>query len=167
MATHTRELLLMRHAKSGYPAGVADFERPLSDRGRREGPLAGEWIRARTGSIDAVLCSGATRTRETLQVTGLEAPTRYADEIYEATPGEILAQIALTAGDVRRLLVIGHAPGIPSTVAALATDDSNADALGAVRTKFPTSAIAVLEFAGTWADLTGTGARLTAFEIPR
>ena len=157
----------MRHAKSGYPEGVADFDRPLSDRGRREGPLAGAWIRARTGGIDAVLCSGAARTRETLHVAGIAAHTTYADEIYEATPGEILGQIALTSGDVRRLLVIGHAPGIPSTVATLATDDSDAVALRAVRTKFPTSAIAVLEFAGAWTDLTAVGARLTAFEIPR
>lgn len=157
----------MRHAKSGYPEGLADFDRPLSDRGRREGPLAGEWIRARTSGIDAVLCSSAARTRETLQVTGIDAPTTYADGIYQASPGEILAQIADTADDVRRLLVIGHAPGIPSTVAALAREDSNVDALRALRTKFPTSAIAVLEFTGAWTDLTATGARLTEFEVPR
>lgn len=157
----------MRHAKSGYPEGFADFDRPLSDRGRREGPLAGEWIRARIGGIDAVLCSGAARTRETLQVTGIDAPTTYADQIYEASPGDILAQIAETSDDVRRLLVIGHAPGIPSTVAALASDGSNVDALRDLRTKFPTSAIAVLEFTGAWTDLTTTGARLTDFEVPR
>ncbi|PRZ43894.1 phosphohistidine phosphatase [Antricoccus suffuscus] len=157
----------MRHAKSGYPDGVDDFDRPLSERGRREGPLAGEWIRGQVGEVDAVLCSGAARTRETLQVAGIDAPTTYADEIYEATAGEILAQIAQTAGDVRRLLVVGHAPGIPSTVAALATDDSDAEALRAVRAKFPTSAIAVLEFDGGWPDLAAVGARLTYFEVPR
>lgn len=107
------------------------------------------------------------RTRETLQVAGITARTTYADEIYEATPGEILAQIALSSGDVRRLLVIGHAPGIPATIAALAADDSDPAALRAVRTKFPTAAIAVLEFAGAWADLAAVGARLTTFEVPR
>src|SRR6201993_5368928 len=40
-----RTLLLMRHAKSGYPAGVVDRERPLAPRGIREAGLAGKWLR--------------------------------------------------------------------------------------------------------------------------
>ena len=35
----------MRHAKSDYPDGVADHERPLAPRGDREAALAGDWLR--------------------------------------------------------------------------------------------------------------------------
>ena len=39
-----RVLILLRHAKSDYPAAVADHDRPLAPRGEREAALAGEWL---------------------------------------------------------------------------------------------------------------------------
>ena len=84
-----RTLLLMRHAKSDYPAGVADHQRPLALRGEREAGLAGDWLRAHTPSVDAVLCSTATRTRQTLARTLIDAPVTYSDRLYDATPGRI------------------------------------------------------------------------------
>ena len=51
-----RTLLLMRHAKSDYPAGVIDHDRPLARRGIREAGLAGGWLRAHMPPIDGVLC---------------------------------------------------------------------------------------------------------------
>ena len=80
-------LVLMRHAKSAYPAGVADHDRPLAPRGTREAGLAGDWLRANLGTVDAVLCSSAVRARRTLACTGIEAPVRYAERLYEAAPG--------------------------------------------------------------------------------
>ena len=65
-----RTLLLLRHAKSDYPAGVGDHDRPLAARGIREAGLAGDWLRAAAPPVDAVLCSTATRTRQTLERTG-------------------------------------------------------------------------------------------------
>src|ERR1700712_4658208 len=74
VSDHYRTLLLLRHAKSDYPPGVADHERPLAPRGIREAALAGDWLRAHAPAVDAVLCSTATRTRETLARTRIEAP---------------------------------------------------------------------------------------------
>ncbi len=79
-------LLLMRHAKSEYPAGVADHDRPLAPRGVREAALAGDWLRANVPAIDSVLCSTATRARQTLARTGIDAPVRYVERLYGATP---------------------------------------------------------------------------------
>ena len=69
-----RTLVLMRHAKSDYPDGVTDHDRPLAARGDREAGLAGDWLRETAPTIDAVLCSTATRTRQTLERTGIVAP---------------------------------------------------------------------------------------------
>ncbi len=88
-----RTLLLLRHAKSDYPAGVVDHERPLAPRGEREAALAGDWLRAHTPAVDAVLCSTATRTRETLASTQIEAPVSYVDRLYDATPGAVIDEI--------------------------------------------------------------------------
>jgi phosphohistidine phosphatase len=63
-------LVLLRHAKAAYPSGVADHDRPLAPRGIREAELAGDWLRANLPTIDEVLCSTATRTRQTVTHAG-------------------------------------------------------------------------------------------------
>ena len=83
VSTDFRTLLLLRHAKSGYPADVGDHERPLAQRGIREAALAGDWLRVHAPAVDAVLCSTATRTRQTLERTGIDAPVCFADRIYD------------------------------------------------------------------------------------
>ena len=72
-----RTLILMRHGKSAYPDDVADHERPLAPRGLREAGLAGQWLRDTQPPIDAVRCSTALRTRQTLDATGITAPVVY------------------------------------------------------------------------------------------
>lgn len=165
--SQSRTLLLMRHAKSGYPDGVADHGRPLADRGNREAPLAGKWIRAHAPEVEAVLCSSATRTRQTLSKTGIEAPTEFLDELYDATPGTVLAAINGIDDDVRTLLVVGHEPTTSSLALGLAGPGGDPDAAAEIAAKFPTSAIAVLHTDVRWADLELGGATLVAFHVAR
>ncbi|MFC4605044.1 SixA phosphatase family protein [Rhodococcus kronopolitis] len=159
-----RTLILLRHGKSAYPPDVGDHGRPLAPRGERQAGLAGEWIRDTRPTVDAVLCSTATRTRLTLEATGLHAPTRFSDEVYAATAAAVIREIARTADDVRTLLVVGHEPGLPGAAVALDPGSPLADRIA---DRFPTSAIAVLSVAGDWSDLPRTGATLTDFHIPR
>jgi phosphohistidine phosphatase len=167
-----RTLLLLRHAKSGYPAGVADHERPLADRGIREAGLAGDWLRAHVPVIDAVLCSTATRTRQTLARTRIDAPVCFADQMYDASPGDVIDQINAVAKhfdrEVRTLLVIGHEPAMSQVALGLAdADGSNPLAAKNISTKYPTSAIAELRTARPWDELTLGGAALVTFHVPR
>lgn len=162
----TRTLILMRHGKSAYPPGVDDHDRPLAPRGQREARLAGEWLRATQPTVDAVLCSTSTRTRETLDATGIHAPARFHDEIYGASPHEVIDLMRMVDNSVHTLLVIGHAPGIPWTAWELA-DNRNSEQAGAMSVKFPTSGLAVLSAPGLWADLESGTATLTAFHVPR
>jgi phosphohistidine phosphatase len=163
-----RTLLLLRHAKSDYPAGVADHERPLAPRGEREAGLAGDWLRAHAPAVDAVLCSTATRTRETLARTRIEAPVNFVERLYDATPGAVIEEINRVGPDVETLLVIGHEPAMSSVALGLATaDGSNTTAAERISTKFPTSAIAVLRTGEPWDQLTLSGAALVGFHVPR
>lgn len=163
----SRTLLLMRHAKSGYPAGVADHGRPLASRGLREAPLAGDWIRANAPRVDAVLCSSATRTRQTLEGTGVTAPADFLDDLYDATPGAVLAAINRVSDDVTTLLVVGHEPTTSSLTLGLAGPGGDEAAARDIAAKFPTSAIAVLTTDARWADLELGGATLVSFHVPR
>jgi phosphohistidine phosphatase len=167
-----RTLVLLRHAKSDYPPGVADRERPLAPRGEREAALAGDWLRAHAPAVDAVLCSTATRTRETLARTRIDAPVNYLDRLYDATPGAVIEEInnveSRFGPDVETVLVIGHEPAMSAVALGLATTDgSNTTAAERISTKFPTSAIAVLRTGEPWNQLTLSGAALVSFHVPR
>lgn len=157
----------MRHAKSDYPAGVADHDRPLADRGIREAALAGDWLRANLGAIDAVLCSSATRTRQTLGRTGIDAPVSYLDALYGASPGEMIGEINKAGDEIGTLLVVSHEPTVSEVTLGLAGPGSDRTAADRVAMKFPTSAIAVLRVPGDWADLELHGAELQSFHVPR
>ena len=170
MSPLARTLLLLRHAKSDYPDGVTDHERPLAPRGVREAGLAGEWIRAHVAPVDAVLCSTATRTRQTLARTGLDvgdAAVRFEDALYDSMPGTVLNLINGIGEDVETLLVVGHEPTMSGLAFALADPDSDPTVLERVTEKYPTSAIAVLRTNQPWDQLELHTATLVDFRVPR
>jgi phosphohistidine phosphatase len=163
-------LLLMRHAKSDYPSGVPDHDRPLAARGVREAGFAGDWIRAHAPTVDAVLCSTATRTRQTLACTRIDVPTHFDDGLYDSTPSTTLDVInglsALFTADVLTLLVIGHEP-TTSELALQLTADGDPAVLEQMSMKYPTSAIAMLRTTAGWDQLAMRGATLVSFHVPR
>lgn len=162
-----RTLVLMRHAKSDYPDGVPDHERPLAERGVREAGLAGQWLRENVSAFDAVLCSSAVRTRQTLGRTGVEAPVSYLDRLYGAGPGAVIDEINKVGDEVATLLVVGHEPTMSHLALGLAGPASDRAAAEQIARKYPTSAIAVLQVPGPWAGLQLSGAELVSFHVPR
>jgi phosphohistidine phosphatase len=163
-----RSLVLLRHAKSAYPTGVPDHERPLAERGIREAALAGDWLRANLPPIDAVLCSTATRARETLERSGIDAPVRYVDRLYGATAGTVIEEINHVSDDVNTLLVVGHEPTTSEVAMILAgADGTDTVALERISAKYPTSSIAVLRIDGGWEQVEPGGAALVDFHVPR
>ena len=63
----TRELLLLRHAKSDRPVGVNDFSRPLKKRDRHAAKKMGAWLREQQLIPDTILSSPAVRALATAQ----------------------------------------------------------------------------------------------------
>ena len=119
------ELVIMRHAKSAWPDGFADLERPLDDRGRREAPFAGRWIQEHHAP-DLVISSPALRTRQTWELVSAELETvpevRFDERLY-ATSAETYASVVREAADdVRTLLLIGHNPDVEDLVTLLTGD---------------------------------------------
>jgi phosphohistidine phosphatase len=170
-ADEARRLVLLRHAKSAWP-DVADAERPLADRGRRDAPVVGRWLR-RSGYVpDAVLCSPARRARETWELVaaelGAEPSVSYEQRIYEATALSLLHLLREAGGNYRNVLLVGHNPGLAELAVGIAqvTGGRAARPLERARAKFPTAAVAVLEFSGDWAGLTAGEARMVDFAVP-
>lgn len=172
MSDRYRTLLLLRHAKSDYPDGVTDRERPLAERGVREAALAGEWITASVDSVDAVLCSTATRTRQTLERTGITAPVLYVDRLYDASPGVVIEEINSVPSnfdeEISTLLIVGHEPAMSMLSMGLADEEStNNPTAKDLSLKFPTSSVAVLRSTAPWDQWALRGAELIDFHTAR
>lgn len=122
-----RELILLRHAHAEPPAtGQDDADRPLSVEGLAEAESVGRWLLEQALVPDCVLCSPARRTRETLEaVLGVAGyvDQRIEPEIYEATPGTLIA-LADRHCDIGRLMLVGHNPGLEQLVALLSSGQS-------------------------------------------
>lgn len=108
-----KTLYLLRHAKSSWSdASLADFERPLNARGLKEAPVIGELMRARGVVLDLVLCSPATRARQTarlaLEAAGIDSEVRFDARIYEASMKGLLDIIAEIDDGIERVLLVGH-----------------------------------------------------------
>ncbi|MFC4497225.1 SixA phosphatase family protein [Streptomyces ovatisporus] len=164
-----RSIVLVRHAKADWPE-VADHERPLADRGRKDAPAVGEWLAAHGIAPGLTLCSTAVRTRETWKLTAPHLPQRpktvYEERLYDASPGEIIAVINDVSEDVQDLLVVAHNPGLQGVAEAL-TGGTEGDALERMqRNGFPTSAVAVLRFDGSWKSVEPGSATLTDYWAP-
>ncbi|MDI3329239.1 MAG: histidine phosphatase family protein [Micrococcus sp.] len=170
--TGEKTLVILRHAKSDWPKGVEDHERPLGGRGNREAPLAGRWLVEHGIYPDMILCSDAVRTRQTCtwvcSELGEKAPTPYLDSrLYEADAASALAVINETEEQVRTLMLVGHLPWVQDLGMRLASIDSDEDAVVTMAERLPTLGLQVFAVPGEWATLDGRDARMTHFAVPR
>ncbi|MEU9114241.1 histidine phosphatase family protein [Streptomyces sp. NPDC048483] len=165
-----RRIVLLRHAKAEW-SQESDHERPLADRGRRDAPAAGRWLAGTGITPDLTLCSTAARTRETWKLAVHELPQRprtvYEERLYEASLGELIALLNETSDDVDDLLLIGHNPGMHALADAL-SGEAEGDLLPRMnRSGFPTAAVAVITFDGSWKSVEHGVGRLAAFWTPQ
>ncbi len=170
-ADSARTVALLRHAKSDWPEGVPDLRRPLGERGRRDAPVAGRLLNEHMGVPDLVLVSPAQRTRETWELAKAGFPhpphVEFAEDVYDASVEDLLLLLRRTSERVGSVVVVGHNPGLEELAFALSDGAGDADALRAMGTKFPTSALAVLTTAQPWAHLVEGSCTLRSFDVAR
>ena len=156
-----RRLVLLRHAKSDWSTGHPDEQRPLAARGRRDAPAAGRWLREHAGPIDLVVCSTATRARQTWDLASSELdrppPVKHDERVYGASAAELLRLVQNLPDDLHSVVIVGHNPGMENLVSLLSGEDHT----------MSTSSIAVLTWHGTWADIGPGAARLADEATPR
>lgn len=160
-------LFLLRHAKSAWPEGVPDIDRPLAARGLRGARAMGSYM-AEEGLLPArAVVSPARRTIETWDIATSGWPAHvkpaYERTIYEA-PAENLLRLVRAQEDVSPLMLVGHNPGMEEFASVLLKRGQRAKVLP----KYPTGALAVIDLPiASWAELhPGTGT-LERFVTPR
>lgn len=160
----------MRHAKSDYPIGVDDHDRPLSERGRSDARAAAGWMadqgEALLGAQPLVLVSSAVRTQQTWTIvsSGLRHASRTEGRLYEASDPAYLEVLREGLLESTTVMAIGHNPATEALARTLAAD-VDSDAYRSMMRRFPTSAIAVIDLP-SGSLLPGRGI-LQAYVIPR
>jgi phosphohistidine phosphatase len=170
-AAAMRRLMLLRHAKSDRPSETPDQERPLNERGAAAARLMGGYMARHRLIPDLVLCSPARRTRDTLAEITPQWPAGIAvvfeERLYAAPANTILAVIRCQPKVAASLLVIGHNPGLHEA-AELLTASGDVVQRERLREKFPTGALAVIDFAvAAWTRVHDDSGRLDRFVTPR
>jgi phosphohistidine phosphatase len=165
-------LLLLRHAKSSWDdAEVDDFDRPLNSRGRRSAPLMGRHCAQHNLVPQAILCSAARRTRETL--SGLipylagDIDIRILRDLYMTSQDRHLDHIRGLSDASRTAMLIGHNPTMQDLAVRL-IGSGNPSLIAEIEDKFPTAAVAVIDFdLRTWREVADKTGRVVAFFRPR
>jgi len=108
-------LFLVRHAKSEKTAITSnDFDRELAEKGRLQAKKLSDFLTEFNFKNVEILCSEATRTKQTLSFIDTHFPStniELKNELYLASAREIKELIWNTESD-KDLLIIGHNEGI-------------------------------------------------------
>ena len=167
-----RRLMLLRHAKSDWSRpGARDHERTLAPRGREAAPRIGAYMVHHGLLPDLVVCSTATRARETWDLVAKAFAHKpevvYEERIYEAGPNPLFDVVKETKSSVHALLLTGHNPGMHEFAQRLIAS-GDTDARARLTEKFPTGALAVIDFAvDDWRKLHTRSGRLDRLVVPR
>lgn len=168
-----RELMLLRHAKSGWDdPGLDDADRPLAPRGERAAAAMGRMMAERGLLPDHVLCSRARRARDTWErvsaVLGSAVRMEIVPDLYDFGDGAVLLRVIRAfEGSACRLMLVGHNPSMEGLARRLATR-GDPKLLARLAEKYPTGALAVIGFEhGSWQETGSHPGTLTRFIRPR
>ena len=137
-----KTLFILRHAKSSWSEpDLADFERPLNQRGRTAAPFMGKLMGEKGFEPSVILSSPAERAKQTATLVKdagrLSGEIQFDDRIYEASPQSLRQVLSGLEDSFSSAMIIGHNPGVegfirfltgnlqPMPTAALAVIDLN------------------------------------------
>lgn len=160
-----RQLIVMRHAKTEQSAS-SDRARDLTSRGRGDAHSAGRWLRENGCVPDLILVSPAARAVATADLLCGELThrpeMRSVDDLYGASPDDVVALLAETDQTVGSVLVVGHNPTMADLAHSLQREPTHS-----ATPHLPTAGLVVLRVSSEWADLAMGSAELAPQHVPR
>jgi phosphohistidine phosphatase len=164
-------LMLLRHAKAEKAEpGMDDHARRLNSRGQSDAAAIGAYMARHDLSPDRVIVSTSQRTRETWEhlaaELGAAVPATFERALYNAGARAILAVVQRADPKVRKLMVIGHNPGVHD-LARFLIASGDVEAREQLNEGLPTSGLALIDFTTSdWRKLHAHGGRLDRFVTP-
>ncbi len=162
-----KTLYLVRHAKSSWDnPELADFDRPLNDRGKRDAPRMGKKLREREIHPNLIISSPAKRAMSTgkriAEALGFPQKNIKTDQgLYHANAEELLSIVQKLPDTCERIVLIGHNPGLTDFANDLTRDQ-------AVITNVPTCGVVAYEFdVNSWQQVDFGKGRFLFFDYPK
>lgn len=144
-----KTVLILRHAKSSWSnPGLADIDRPLNKRGKKDAPQMGVLIDEQDIVPDLILCSPARRARKTAQAvseySSYEGKIETIPDFYPGDPDSFIDTFMTLPEEYQTVMVVAHNPGLEGLLYVLAGESA----------RMPTSALAQVELPiETWQDI--------------
>ncbi len=158
-----KTLMLLRHAKSDWDdSSLADFDRPLAARGKRDAPRVGKALRKRGSLPGLIISSPAARAKATIdaviKTAKLDGELQFDETIYGASSAELIKAIRSLRDDISCSLLVGHNPGFEDLLERLTGSHD----------RMPTAALASIEFQiDRWEDVEDGKGRLAWLVTPK
>ncbi|MBC7827108.1 MAG: histidine phosphatase family protein [Chitinophagaceae bacterium] len=160
-----KTILLIRHAKSSWDdLYLADFDRPLNERGKTDAPKMAKRLFNKEIRIDTFISSPAKRAKKTAEIFA-EQYDRKKDSIilvpalYEASRSIFFDTVANAPQKSRSIAIFSHNPGI--------TDFANA--LTSMRIdNMPTCSVFAVKFdIDDWSEFKEASKEFYFFDFPK
>jgi phosphohistidine phosphatase len=159
-----KTLYLIRHAKSSWDEqGLADKDRPLNDRGKRDALKMSEHLAERGVKPDRIISSPAVRALRTAEAFAEtldfeRAGIMVEERLYAAEPETLFEVIAAVDDAHTVVMLFGHHPEISAVVQHWLPDVDH----------MPTCGVAAFTFkAKRWADVPKAKAESAMLETPK
>ncbi len=138
-----KNLLIMRHAKSDWSDNsLADFDRPLNNRGKKAAPFMGTELLKRNKKPDLIISSPANRAKTTAEkvaeAVGYSKKIQLEKDFYFGYTDEIIEVLKKVDYQNNTVLIFGHNPTFESLISVLANNNSYI--------RMPTASVASLLF---------------------
>ena len=161
-------LYVMRHSKSSWnDHNINDFERPLSNRGKKDIKLIIAFIKNKKITFDLAYISSSKRTKQTFKILKNNISCKkiiYSKKFYLCSESFILNTIKNIKKKYKNILIVNHEPCCKNLVLKLIRKNK----LSFIKKKFSTSAIAKLVFSiENWENLKNYSGNLTLFKTPK
>ncbi|MBV9078671.1 MAG: histidine phosphatase family protein [Methylobacteriaceae bacterium] len=162
-----KRVVFLRHAKAVAKDAADDFNRALAPRGHEQMKVVAPWLASRPERIERALVSPSVRTRETWTRAELpDVPVTLDPKIYEATARNVLEVLRSAPDQEGTVALVGHNPGLEEASNKL-VGSGPAGLRAKMESKFPTGAVAIVEFdVASWRDVSFGSGQLAAFVTP-
>jgi phosphohistidine phosphatase len=180
-----KTLLLLRHAKSQWPDGVGpdleararaletldDHARPLTPGGVEAAEKLARQVLREITPPDLILCSSATRARQTLatirQLTWQKIPVETERGLYLCGMEALLARLAKLPDSAAAAALVAHNPDLHALAQRLAVEGKK-KWRQSLAEKFPTGALAVIDLPiESWSAVRQAAGQLELLVFPK
>lgn len=160
-----KTVYLVRHAKSSWKkVNLADIDRPLNSRGKRDAPFMGKLLHEKGIKPDLLISSPAKRAKKTAFAFAKafdypKSQIQKKAKIYEASVEDLFSVIKECDNDLNSVMLFGHN--------FTYTEFANLYAKPALD-NVPTTGVVAIEFqVNRWNDITTKNGKVLFFEYPK